>query len=440
MDAFLYDMKDTLGMPFRNYKTLSSGIYYDANEFDNLRPIILSKLDEDINLIWELCSNWRVDSDALINHTKKLNGVDFTQYSDEYLMNFLGECVKRLKRTVSYIYMAVVLDKHTQTWLTELLHVKLKNESKERTYFQVLTSPTKTTRLIEAKKRLEAIVKVIKEKGDAEAMIKQYTNEFKWLGYDTCAGKDLTIVETKSKIDSALKQKDVAKPKIESPGEIIKELNLSEKDKDFLDLINELAYLRSYRVESNMIAGAYMRPLIEELAGRFNTSYESLMQLTFDEIKDALRNKNIDLNEIEKRKIKQGMVMIDGEITIYSGSDVEKVEENVEVPAGLKELKGLVANHGKTRGYAKIILNKKDFDKVEFGDILVTKMTNPDFIVVLEKCGGIVTDIGGITCHAAIIARELNKPCVTGTKYATKLIKDGDLVELDANQGIVKLS
>lgn len=66
-------------------------------------------------------------------------------------------------------------------------------------------------------------------------------------------------------------------------------------------------------------------------------------------------------------------------------------------------------------------------------------MTTPDFFIIIEKAKAVITDIGGVTCHAAITARELKKPCIIGTEIATKVLKDGDLVEVDANNGIVRI-
>ena len=68
----------------------------------------------------------------------------------------------------------------------------------------------------------------------------------------------------------------------------------------------------------------------------------------------------------------------------------------------------------------------------------MTHMTTPDFVPAMRRAAAIVTDEGGVTCHAAIIARELKKPCVVGTKHATQIFKDGDMVEVDANAGIVR--
>jgi len=66
-------------------------------------------------------------------------------------------------------------------------------------------------------------------------------------------------------------------------------------------------------------------------------------------------------------------------------------------------------------------------------------MTTPDFVPAIQKAAGIITDEGGITCHAAITSRELKKPCIIGTKFATQVLHDGDLVEVDADNGVVRI-
>jgi len=82
--------------------------------------------------------------------------------------------------------------------------------------------------------------------------------------------------------------------------------------------------------------------------------------------------------------------------------------------------------------------NVNNLSKFQSGFILVTPMTRPQFNYCLNKAKAIVTDEGGILCHAAILAKEFNIPCIVGTKIATEVLKDGDLVEIDANKGIVK--
>jgi len=73
------------------------------------------------------------------------------------------------------------------------------------------------------------------------------------------------------------------------------------------------------------------------------------------------------------------------------------------------------------------------------GDIIISQATSPDLISAMEKASAIVTNTGGLICHAAIIARELQIPCIVGTIHATRVFKDGDLVEVDAFKGVVTL-
>lgn len=114
---------------------------------------------------------------------------------------------------------------------------------------------------------------------------------------------------------------------------------------------------------------------------------------------------------------------------------IEKEESVGEVDT----LKGNIAFKGKVQGKVSIVLTKSDLAKVEEGDVMVTPMTNPDFITAMERASAFVTDEGGVTSHAAITAREMNKPCIIGTKVATKVFKDGDIVEVDADNGIVRI-
>ncbi|OGY43123.1 MAG: hypothetical protein A3J62_03415 [Candidatus Buchananbacteria bacterium RIFCSPHIGHO2_02_FULL_38_8] len=106
--------------------------------------------------------------------------------------------------------------------------------------------------------------------------------------------------------------------------------------------------------------------------------------------------------------------------------------------ADLSQVTGSTASLGRAKGRVKVIYGPAGFKKMRKGDILVTGMTRPEMLPAIKLAAAIVTDEGGITSHAAIISRELGIPCIISTKIATKVLKDGDLVEVDANKGIVK--
>ncbi len=121
-------------------------------------------------------------------------------------------------------------------------------------------------------------------------------------------------------------------------------------------------------------------------------------------------------------------------VTTIKEAVKEKVVEN-----GEKEIlvKGEVASPGVASGIVKIIHEISELDKIHKGDVLVTRMTTPDMVPAMQRASAIVTDEGGITCHAAIVSREMGIPCIVGTGNATSILKEGDEVTVHATHGVV---
>ncbi len=116
----------------------------------------------------------------------------------------------------------------------------------------------------------------------------------------------------------------------------------------------------------------------------------------------------------------------------------KKVEEEEKLKVEGEVLtRGLPASPGIASGPVKVVHDISELDKVKKGDILVTTMTNPDMVPAMKRAAAIVTDEGGMTCHAAIVGRELGIPSVVGTGNITKLVKDGDIITVDATRGII---
>jgi len=162
--------------------------------------------------------------------------------------------------------------------------------------------------------------------------------------------------------------------------------------------------------------------------------------LTLEEI---VGQQKIDIRELPRRK--RGYIFFEGEV--YANMTVKELESLKNITVVLTHgsdsdtpdsVCGQTARKGKAVGRVRIVLRTAHLDKVESGDIIVTPMTTPDYLAGMKRAAAFVTDEGGITCHAAIVAREMDKPCVIGTKVATQVLHDGDLVEVDADHGIVK--
>ena len=183
------------------------------------------------------------------------------------------------------------------------------------------------------------------------------------------------------------------------------------------------------------VADATLRSMAEEIVGASHV--EDLDFFTFEEIV----SRRFPSREIVNERI-QGFIYFQG--ILATGSSLNDFiydhEMNIVVPdVGVQnEISGQSACAGEYIGTVCKVFERSQFGKMNHGDVLVVSMTTPDFMPVIRLAGAIITDEGGITCHAAIIARELGVPCIIGTKIATKVLKDGDIVEVDATNGVVR--
>ncbi len=171
-----------------------------------------------------------------------------------------------------------------------------------------------------------------------------------------------------------------------------------------------------------------------------------LKDLTFIITPDEIFNyKNLsteDIANIKKRAngyfLANNKVSLIGELENYlQEHDLEF--ENIKIDEQIEEIKGQTASLGKIKGKVRKILLKDELANLQAGEVLVTVMTSPEFVPAMKKAAAIITDEGGVTCHAAIVSRELKKPCIIGTKIATQVLKDGMEVEVDADNGVVKI-
>ncbi|MBI5122890.1 hypothetical protein HZA75_03450 [Candidatus Roizmanbacteria bacterium] len=101
-------------------------------------------------------------------------------------------------------------------------------------------------------------------------------------------------------------------------------------------------------------------------------------------------------------------------------------------------LKGTPASLGTVKGKVKIFRDSSESHKIKKGDILVTEMTDPLYMSAIMKAGGVITNIGGVLSHAAIVSREFHIPCIVGSGNATEVLKDDQIVVLDATKGEVR--
>lgn len=124
-------------------------------------------------------------------------------------------------------------------------------------------------------------------------------------------------------------------------------------------------------------------------------------------------------------------------VTTLKAKETETERPGITEEAGKILVKGETASPGVYAGKVKIIKDPSELKKIEKGDILVTSMTTPDMVPAMQRAGAIVTNEGGMTCHAAIVSREMGIPCIVGTENATDVLKEGELITVHASRGVV---
>lgn len=166
-----------------------------------------------------------------------------------------------------------------------------------------------------------------------------------------------------------------------------------------------------------------------------------LLSVYPEEMRTYLKKGNLPLkSELEKRYKLAGFFFKGNQQYVLTGKEFNNLENQISGGRELKinQIKGKTAYPGSVQGTARIVVNPQKIKVFNKGDILITGMTRPDFLFLIKKAGAIVTDAGGILSHAAILARELKKPCITDTEIATKTFRDGDIIKVEATKGIVK--
>ncbi len=442
---------ETLGVNFRpkNIKYINGWYYFDADEMkkesleyqeiyrkesralSKLADRIRQKAEELTVIAKESCKNLKTKS-------KNELGKSFLRYNDA------------LEKFMPAVWSFVVIERLLSEQLKKQLKRKFPNlkEDSLDEYFSILTTlPEQSSATKEYKSLLKVAIEYKKSGSTAqvEKKIKQIYNKFYYLGAVrvgwTYLAKPYNLTHYKTMV------KDLAKG---SPQTELKELqgkrkkakkiyknfiNQKEIDKEIIrdaEILQKYIFLRTARGERIVQSMVYIQKLLKEIALRLNLKLEDIAWFTPKEIAQALKTNNMP--DFNSRKSNFVLEVIDGKPTVTVKKKLEKKQKEKII----KSFKGTIACLGKAKGKVKIIKTNDDIAKFKKGEVLVASMTRPDMIMAIRKTKAIVTDEGGVTCHAAIVSREFKIPCIIGTKIATKVLKNGNLIEVNANAGVVR--
>ena len=217
----------------------------------------------------------------------------------------------------------------------------------------------------------------------------------------------------------------------------------AKETKRMIDLVRNLSGYREYPKYGIVNRYfAYKQALLKEaeqlVQAKVIHEKEDIYYLTFEELREVVRTNKLDYQIISKRKDEYKLYekLTPPRVITSDGEIIAGEYKRENLPAGA--IVGLAVSSGVIEGRARVILNMEDAD-MEDGDILVTSFTDPSWTPLFVSIKGLVTEVGGLMTHGAVIAREYGLPAVVGVENATKLIKDGQRIRVNGTDGYVEI-
>lgn len=399
-------------------------------------PKVWEKLHKE-NLYW---------ADETFKFGKKLMKTKVIGLSNKELMRM----IRRLEKLQienhcrrGPMFIIEVKENLLSKYLSEYLHERRKDVGAKTPVseaFQVLSTPTKRSTL---KKEQEELLRIGRMKGsEREKALKRHAKKYAWLEYGLL-GKVLDYSHFKEELKTIKPDVMNEISRIRKRQKVIvKEYKIHSNHRRIFNIVKESIYVKAYSKDAQFFSYYAAQHLFKDIAKRTGLTLKQLRFLIFDEYELALNGK--DMSKLADSRQKYSIHFSNrGKTQYFHGIKAKQIKKKLrfvrdDISQHTEELKGSTAYPGKVKGVVKIINTTQEMMKMHPGNVLVSHMTNPDIVRVMKIAAAIVTDLGGITCHAAIVSRELKTPCVTGTKIATQVLKDGDVVEVDADKGIVR--
>jgi phosphohistidine swiveling domain-containing protein len=428
--GFFEGYKKLFGYEYTDFLFFKECIYFLEETHKGLFDLIEKKFNENYKCFKDLLDLEAKETKEFLDFSEDVSKLNFKKFSKEELLKHFEDFVGHYKKCTKYLLLrSGVIDPILQK---AIIHIH-KEDS------QILFSITKETKTAQLTKDL---LRYAIKGGDTKELV----NKYGWLNMEDGVGESFSekyfldrIAEMKAsnpqkKLDQLREETKSIRDKTQK---IIAGFN--DKEKEIYEVMQEHIYRRASLNEELSFVGYRLKPFFTEIAERLGLIYIEMFYLSINELKEALLENKIPDRELIDERISCSAVLLKNGISkVVSGKDLEELKIDEEDLSHLKSVNGNCTFKGKVKAKAKIVMDTSDLNKVKKGDVLIAQFTTPDYIIVMEKASAIVTDVGGVTSHAAVLSRELGVPCVIGTKIATKVFKDNDMVEVDADKGIAR--
>lgn len=419
---------------------------------------------------------------GLVQETLNLNGLgddlcgtDYARLSNQELAGLFEKAIGTLRKFIVFNNFINASDFHHEILTKRILgslRISLGQDASVTASeaYSILTTPQKTVWIQEEEVDLLNILAVVQADAHLSALVRsrdsaaffwniddavrlafqEHERKYFWIRYEQ-EGDALTVehffeiivrmmdegIDAREALSNVQLRRNRARQRFDETQAAI---SLNNDAGHLLDVSRKFVYWKLHLREVKVRFYCCMDGLMDEIAGRLGLDRYQVRHLMVEELAGALRGEVEVDGESMNRRIEYCVFHFSaGQTVVYEGQrarDLFSVVSDTDVSA-TKVVTGVCAFPGVIEGRVTQVLDVENGDRFPRGDVLVAYMTDVGVVPAMKRARAIVTDVGGVTCHASIIAREFNIPCVIGTKIATKVLLDGYRVEVDATKGIV---
>ena len=465
--------KNVFGFAINFFKDDKINWFYDSRDLRRVRDRVLKNYISSQKEVSDWIKAWNKDWQNFLKNVHALEKIDISKLSDKSLWEWYKKITDSYAITNSLPYITdTFLSTGEEDWLVGIIKKELKDKVADKEISEVIGKLTLATKnsfsqsehinllyiasqifKIKELRHCSADVLLLKLEKYPKLLklLQKHAKDFYWIENGYYHAPRLTekyflekICKLYGQDVGELYKKEVNQSKANKieKEKIYKKLKISTNTKKIIKLSEIFSKWQDTRKSAVFKANYFIFQVLDETSKRNDIAKEEVYYMIRSDIKNALLYKKFDLVKLrDRRKIGCALVFTTKGVAFFDSHDFGKINKDIffEKHADVNELKGAPASSGNVRGIVRVIFKPTDFINLKKGEILVTNNTTPDFVPIMKIAGAILTEQGGITSHAAVVSRELKIPCVIGIKSVTKILKDGDMVEVDANKGIVKI-
>lgn len=418
---------------------------YRKKDLDRIGKIVKNNISKDKGYLARVKRNYNkiMRKDKLLFN--KIEKTDLKLLDDEKLFKLCIDAMYAFSDTVGISHIIEPFTLTTAHEMRDMLYKQIKDKSKLNSYFNLLTTPKEKSFFNDVK---DDLIRIKKEKENAERdrLIKEHIKRFFWIRNNYSGKQPYTKEEVEEELKSVSEKEHVNFANIKKErARLIKKLRLSKELVEYFKITEFFGHFQDER-KANILKGIeYADRTFTALCRRFKRDPVLMRYFLFYEL--SLEKFKSDNTKMLKER-REGTIFVmykkgkEVDYSLETGKKYKEYRNAFEKEIKKKrigDLRGNAASLGTAIGVVRVCKNINSIKSFKKGEILVASMTRPEYVPAMKKAAAVITDEGGITCHAAIISRELGIPCIIGTKIATNVLKDGMVVEVRANHGLIKI-